>query len=790
MRRPAPFSACRNPRSPGACTRFANTWADPKPVRAWPMNDKSFEAKLARVSAPAPDPAARLRAKRAALEEFARAQAANQASAANTEAGEKSSDAGSKNWWDALRLFRDDSSHGSTSMAWFVRRNLFAGVAGACVVGLGIAMVWPIFSRYGDSRLFDDLQPPPVTVDLKPQTQAPAESSPQRNDLAKAAPEAPASVSALENDKARRENDARAQEQARSFAYAQQREKEESDALAAATRENLRASVEAKRDAGVTDAITAQDIGQLPDQNQVEALQRIPGPVITAGAAAPAAPSPPPAPTQESYDVSEIAVTGSRASRPAAPHKGAAPPSGSGSGWLRKKEVATMPQSTVAGVIQPGVFAEPSISAPDEGRDKFEQFEVNSFKQVAEAPVSTFSADVDTASYSFVRRQLNSGRLPQKDSVRVEEMINYFDYSWPAATSAKTPFKPTVVVSDSPWGKGRKLVHIGIKGYEIARDQSPDANLVLLLDVSGSMSSPDKLPLAVQSMELLLSSLKPTDTVGIVVYAGAAGTVLEPTPVANKQKIISALRDLSPGGSTAGAEGIERAYQLAEAHFRKGGVNRILLATDGDFNVGIDSTNELKGFVERKREKGIYLSVLGFGQGNYRDELAQALAQNGNGVAAYIDTLSEAQKVLVQEAGASLFTIAKDVKLQVEFNPATVAEYRLVGYETRALKREDFNNDAVDAGDVGAGHTVTAIYEITPVGVDARMVDETRYPENRRSAASRGGRDEYGFLKIRYKLPGQSKSRLLERPIPLDTQTSPALTSEAKFATAVAGFGQ
>src|SRR5690349_20824557 len=291
MRRPAPFSACRNPRSPGACTRFANTWADPKPVRAWPMNDKSFEAKLARVSAPAPDPAARLRAKRAALEEFARAQAANQASAANTEAGEKSSDAGSKNWWDALRLFRDDSSHGSTSMAWFVRRNLFAGVAGACVVGLGIAMVWPIFSRYGDSRLFDDLQPPPVTVDLKPQTQAPAkppvpeqgspvsqqapaEASPQRNDLAKAAPEAPASVSALEKGKARRENDARAQEQARSFAYAQQREKEESDALAAATRENLRASVEAKRDAGVTDAITAQDIGQLPDQNQVEALQR------------------------------------------------------------------------------------------------------------------------------------------------------------------------------------------------------------------------------------------------------------------------------------------------------------------------------------------------------------------------------------------------------------------------------------------------------------------------------------------------------------------------------------
>ena len=291
----------------------------------------------------------------------------------------------------------------------------------------------------------------------------------------------------------------------------------------------------------------------------------------------------------------------------------------------------------------------------DEGRDKFQQFDVNPVKQVADEPVSTFSADVDTASYSFVRRQLNSGRLPQKDSVRVEEMINYFDYAWPAASSAKTPFKPTVVVSDSPWGKGRKLVHIGIKGYEIPRDDAPGANLVLLLDVSGSMDSPDKLPLAVQSMELLLSSLKPTDTVGIVVYAGAAGTVLEPTPVKDKQKIIAALRDLRPGGSTAGAEGIERAYQLAEAHFRKGGVNRILLATDGDFNVGIAGTNELKGFVERKREKGIFLSVLGFGQGNYRDELAQALAQNGNGVAAYIDTLNEAQKVLV--AGSGLLAV-------------------------------------------------------------------------------------------------------------------------------------
>jgi Ca-activated chloride channel family protein len=774
------------------------------------MNDKSFEAKLARVSAPAPDPAARLRAKRAALEEFARGQAANPAGVANAEAGEKSSEAGSKNLWDALRLFRDDSSHGSTSMAWFVRRNLFAGVAGACVVGLGIAMVWPIFHHYGDSRLFEDLQPPPVTVDLKPQAQAPtkppvpergrpvaqqapAEASPQRNDLAKTTPAE--NASALAKDKARGESDARLQ--ARAQAEAQERHSKANEEFAAGTREKLQASLEAKRETTV-DAITAEEIGKFPDQNQAEALQRIPGVTITAGAAAPAPPSPPPAndEMQES-----VVVTGARASRAAAaPHKGAAAPSGSGSGLFRQKDVASAPPSTFAGAIQPAIIAEPSMSAPDEGRDKFEQFEVSSFKQVAEAPVSTFSADVDTASYSFVRRQLNSGRLPQKDSVRVEEMINYFDYSWPAATSAKAPFKPTVVVSDSPWGKGRKLVHIGIKGYEISRDQSPDANLVLLLDVSGSMSSPDKLPLAVQSMELLLSSLKPTDTVGIVVYAGAAGTVLEPTPVANKQKIISALRELSPGGSTAGAEGIERAYQLAEAHFRKGGVNRILLATDGDFNVGIDSTNELKGFVGRKREKGIYLSVLGFGQGNYRDELAQALAQNGNGVAAYIDTLGEAQKVLVQEAGASLFTIAKDVKLQVEFNPATVAEYRLVGYETRALKREDFNNDAVDAGDVGSGHTVTAIYEITPVGSTARSVDPSRYAKESKEAADSketsrivaiGKAQEYGFLKIRYKLPDSNTSDLIEQPILVASRDVPAsVQRDVQFSTAVAGFGQ
>jgi Ca-activated chloride channel family protein len=434
----------------------------------------------------------------------------------------------------------------------------------------------------------------------------------------------------------------------------------------------------------------------------------------------------------------------------------------------------------------------PPTPAASEGRDKFQHFETNPVKRVADDPVSTFSVDVDTAAYAFVRRQLNQGVLPQPDAVRVEEMINYFDYAWPVSESRDEPFKPTVTVSDSPWGKGKKLIHIGIKGYALPARQQPDVNLVLLLDVSGSMNSPDKLPLAQRSMAMLLDSLRPTDTVAIVVYAGAAGQVLAPTPVSEKETILHALNSLQAGGSTAGAEGIRLAYALAEKSFRKEGVNRILLATDGDFNVGITDQNELKGFVEREREKGVYLSVLGFGQGNYRDEMAQALAQNGNGVAAYIDTLSEARKVLVQEATSSLFPIAKDVKLQVEFNPATVAEYRLVGYETRALNREDFNNDKVDAGDVGSGHTVTAIYEITPIDSDAKLIDDSRYesPSRVRGAASRGKANEYGFLKIRYKLPNGIRSRLLEEPIRMDTGVPAALRQDVEFSTAVAGFAQ
>jgi Ca-activated chloride channel homolog len=543
----------------------------------------------------------------------------------------------------------------------------------------------------------------------------------------------------------------------------------------------------------------------VPDEPPEQYLPAQSTPAYEAKASEPLPPPPAAAPA-DSYRHSranEIIVRGELRALQASQNSASAPvlvdgemeqPSAQGAFSFEGADKLKKEQAPGRVIVTKSAPAAPGISLPyfeAAGDDRFEHFEVNPIRRVSEEPWSTFSVDVDTASYSFARRLINEGRLPPKDAVRVEEMINYFDYAWPKPESRKTPFAATVAVGDSPWAKGRKLVHIGIKGYDIDRGDVPDANLVFLIDVSGSMNSPDKLPLAVSSMKLLLQRLKPTDTVGIVVYAGAAGTVLEPTAVKNEDRIMKALDSLEAGGSTAGAEGIELAYQLAEKSFRKGGVNRVLLATDGDFNVGIDDTQALKSFIERKREKGIFLSVLGFGQGNYRDELAQALAQNGNGVAAYIDTIGEARKVLVEQATGSLFTIAKDVKLQVEFNPDTVAEYRLVGYETRALEREDFNNDKVDAGDVGAGHTVTALYEITPVGSSAVSVDEPHFAGNARRAARGGDRNAYGFLKIRYKLPDSDTSTLVSQPIPLETlRLSPEIRREVDFSTAVAGFAQ
>lgn len=435
------------------------------------------------------------------------------------------------------------------------------------------------------------------------------------------------------------------------------------------------------------------------------------------------------------------------------------------------------------------------LSAEEKSRDKFEGFLSNPLKAVKEQPVSTFSIDVDTASYAFMRRQLQRGVLPPKNAVRVEEMINYFSYDYPVPEDASAPFKPSIAIYPTPWNPNTKLLHIGIKGHEITGKEKPRSNLVFLVDVSGSMQSADKLPLLKNALRLLVGRLQEDDSVAIVTYAGQAGTVLEPTKLSDKRKILAALDKLQSGGSTAGAQGIRQAYALAEANFSKDSVNRIILATDGDFNVGITDKDALKSYVEEKRKSGIYLSVLGFGMGNYNDALMQTLAQNGNGNAAYIDGLREAQKTLVEEASSTLFPIAKDVKIQVEFNPAMVSEYRLIGYETRALKREDFNNDKVDAGDIGSGHTVTAIYEITPADSAVKMIDDLRYSRNDdkpSEAKDSKGAGEYAFLKMRYKLPKEDVSKLITVPITPNFERSKidAVSKDMRFAASVAAFGQ
>ncbi|MBY2935787.1 VWA domain-containing protein [Rhizobium leguminosarum] len=431
----------------------------------------------------------------------------------------------------------------------------------------------------------------------------------------------------------------------------------------------------------------------------------------------------------------------------------------------------------------------------DPNRERFANAAANPIKSVATDPVSTFSADVDSASYAFVRRSLTGGAMPGPQSVRVEEMINYFPYDWPGPDNADQPFKATVTVMPTPWNHDTELMHVAIKGYDIAPATTPHANLVFLIDVSGSMDEPDKLPLLKSAFRLLVNRLKADDTVSIVTYAGNAGTVLTPTRVAEKSKILSAIDRLEPGGSTGGAEGIEAAYDLAKQGFVKDGVNRVMLATDGDFNVGPSSDGDLKRIIEEKRKDGIFLTVLGFGRGNLNDSLMQTLAQNGNGSAAYIDTLAEAQKTLVEEAGSTLFPIASDVKFQVEFNPERIAEYRLIGYETRALNREDFNNDRVDAGDIGSGHSVTAIYEITPKGSPAVMNDDLRYgaadkvPAEASDSAHHG---ELAFVKMRYKRPGEDKSALITTPVNDGNAvaTVDAAPQDVRFSVAVAAFGQ
>ena len=421
----------------------------------------------------------------------------------------------------------------------------------------------------------------------------------------------------------------------------------------------------------------------------------------------------------------------------------------------------------------------------------FPEAEPNPVRIAAETPVSTFSIDVDTVSYAFMRRSLREGVLPEPDAVRVEEMVNYFSYAYAGPKSADVPFRSSVALYPTPWNEHSMLMHIGLKGYQVKPARRPRANLVFLVDVSGSMQGPDRLELLKQGLRLLVDRLAPRDTVSIVAYAGYSGTELEPTRAANRRKILAALSGLGAGGSTAGAQGIHQAYALAERTFDEKSINRVILATDGDFNVGVSDPDELRELIEAKRESGIYLSVLGFGRGNYNDAIMQALAQNGNGNAAYIDTLLEARKVLVEEAGSTLFPIANDVKVQIEFNPAIIAEYRLIGYETRALKREEFNNDAVDAGDIGSGHTVTAIYEVTPTGAARRHIDELRYPSPAIKPDSKFN-GEYAYLKLRYKLPGASQSKRVTMVITTRhvRDSIAAVSPDIRFAASVASFGQ
>ena len=422
--------------------------------------------------------------------------------------------------------------------------------------------------------------------------------------------------------------------------------------------------------------------------------------------------------------------------------------------------------------------------------DSFSHFEEQRLKVTAEAPVSTFSIDVDTASYVYVRRALEDGYLPPADAVRIEEMVNYFPYDYPAAESAAVPFKPTMAVFPTPWNADTQLLQIGIKGYVPPAGADRPSNLVFLIDTSGSMDEPDKLPLLKRAFGLLIDQLSDNDTVSIVAYAGSAGVVLEPTAANHKARILTALDQLAAGGGTAGAEGITLAYQLAEQAKVAGGTNRVILATDGDFNIGIDDPALLEDFIRARREGGITLSVLGFGRGNLDDATMQALAQNGNGNASYIANFAEARKVLVEEMGGTLDMIAKDVKIQIEFNPALVSEYRLIGYETRMLNREDFSNDAVDAGDVGAGTTVTALYEITPAGSGGERVAPLRYGPQTAPAAAAG--DEIAFLKMRYKLPDSQVSQLIEAPVTPELVYGDIaeVSGDMRFAAAVAAFGQ
>ncbi|WP_447939231.1 vWA domain-containing protein [Pseudoxanthomonas mexicana] len=482
---------------------------------------------------------------------------------------------------------------------------------------------------------------------------------------------------------------------------------------------------------------------------------------------------------RERATLDSVVVTGARLSRqqkaavtapPAYAYAPPPPPAPASVGYL---------QGNVIG----GVAAHPR--AQPANTEKYAERDDNPVRRTLDEPVSTFSVDVDTGSYSNVRRMLRDGQRPPADAVRAEEFINYFRYGHAAPTDRSRPFRVTTELAPAPWNARRQVLMVGIKGYDVPKATLPASNLVFLLDTSGSMESPDKLPLLKQSFAQLVPQLRAQDRVSIVVYAGSAGLVLPPTPGDRHDEILAALDRLQAGGSTNGGDGIRLAYAMAKQAYVPNGVNRVILATDGDFNVGTVSQDALETMVADQRKSGIALTTLGFGTGNYNDALAEKLADVGDGNHAYIDTLQEGRKVLVEEMQSTLLTIARDVKIQVEFNPAVVAEYRLIGYENRVLANEDFANDQVDAGDIGAGHEVTALYEITPVGSGADRLPALRY--GGKTVAADAATGEVAHLRLRYKLPGQDASRLIEAPIARASLTTQP-TDAFRFATAVAAY--
>lgn len=494
----------------------------------------------------------------------------------------------------------------------------------------------------------------------------------------------------------------------------------------------------------------------LPSAGPVRATYGYTGPGMTP----PPPPGPPPPPPPPMAGMTNVVVTGSR-----------------------------IPSDAAAASATGLVSRSPSLPAQAADTERYPDATPNPVHRVADDPVSTFSIDVDTAAYANVRRFIDAGATPPQDAVRVEELVNYFDYGYARPASAAAPFAITTAVVDSPWSAGRQIVHIGLQGYELPEAERRPLNLTFLVDVSGSMDSPDKLVLAQKAMNLVIDRLRPQDSVAVTYYAEGAGTTLAPTPGDRKLKLRCAVASLYASGGTAGATGMTNAYDQARAGFAADKVNRILMFTDGDFNVGVTEDKRLEDYVADRRGDGIYLSVYGFGRGNYQDARMQAIAQAGNGIAAYVDTLNEARRLFGPRFDQGAFPIADDVKIQVEFNPARVSEYRLIGYETRLLNEEDFANDRIDAGEVGSGAAVTALYEITPVGGPSQ-IPERRYDQNRIGVGGGDPDGEVGFVQVRYKLPGATDSRLIQRVLSNPGTPGAPMAESTRWALAVAAFGQ